>query len=68
MALGAGGKEGGMETALKELVREAEWEPHPSSRPSEENPGAERRRSKEPMRQVSALRSQRNFQIPRHPG
>lgn len=54
MVLGAGGKEGGMETALKVLVKEAEWEPHPSSRASEENPGAERRRrSEEPMRQVS---------------
>lgn len=39
---------------MKVLVKEAEWEPHPSSRASEENPGAERRRrSEEPMRQVS---------------
>lgn len=59
---------GGMETAFQVPVREAEWEPRHFCCPSEENPAAVSRKSKEPMRQVSALRSRRNFQIPRYPG
>lgn len=58
-----------MEMALKVQVREGEWEPHHSSRPSEENPAdVTRRREQETHEATTCPKSQSNFQISRLSG